>query len=152
MKRVAFLKKLSFVVILSFLFIFIGCHKTPDCEFYNLGDITFHDDGPTWVWDGCYIEVDWPDGSYTSTLFYGTKSYYNKPAGVIDLYMEWEDDEYYYWSEGYVTLYECLHTDAYCTWSEKKSAEINSEFRVERKGQISKKEISSIEEFRKTIK
>ena len=129
----------------------IGCHKPPACEVNNWGDITFYDDGPEWVWDGCYIEVDWPDGSESSTLFYDSKSYYDKRVGVADLYMEWEDDDSYYWSEGYITLYACTLVDAYCTWSDKKSAVVSS-FTIVNKGKILKSDISSIEEYRKTLK
>jgi len=131
---------------------FPGCYTPPDCEVYHWGDVTFHDNGPSWVWDGCYIEVDWADGSYNSALFYGTKSYYDKSAGRADVYMEWEDADNYYWNYGYITVIQCGDVDAYCTWSKKKSAEVNPVFVIEKNGQISKSEITSIEDFRKNLK
>jgi hypothetical protein len=145
------LRNLLFVFVLVGASLMTACHHPPTCEVNNWGDITFHDDGPSWVWDGCYIEVDWADGTYNTVTFYGTKSYYDKAAGVADLYMEWEDDDSYYWSYGYITLYECSVVDAYCTWSEKKSATVSS-FTLVKKGQVFKSNVSSIEEYRKILK
>ena len=150
-KNMKILKKLILVVALIVATLTMGCEKTPECELNNTGDVTFIDDGPSYAWDGCYIEVDWANGSYTSVTFYNSKSYYDKPAGRADVYMEWEDATAYYYSYGYITLQQCSHVDAYCTWSKKKSAEVSS-FTLVRDGQVLKSEVSSIEEYRKTLK
>lgn len=157
MNRKSFFKKLGLVISVIILSVIIGntgCKTTPDCELYHTGDVTFHDNGPDWAWDGCYIEVDWENGSYTSTVFYNSKTYIDKPAGRADVYMEWEDADYYYYSNGYIDLIECSHVDAYCSWSGKKSETLNNEdlFIIEDVGQILKKNIESIEEFRNNIK
>jgi len=152
MKRKNFIKKIGLIIsaiIISVIIGTTGC-LTPDCELYHTGDVTFHDNGPSWAWDGCYIEVDWANGSYSSGVFYNTKSYYDKAAGRADVYMEWEDATYYYWDYGYINLIECSHVDAYCKWTGKS---IDTGYLViENSGQILKKEIESIENFRKNIK
>lgn len=139
------------LLIIIFGLFLAGCHPPPDCEVYDEGDVTFHDDGPSWVWDGCYIEVDWSDGGSNSVLFYGTKSYYDKSAGRADVYMEWEDADSYYWDYGHITVIQCGLVDAYCVWTEKKSAVVSG-FVIERSGQILKSEVASREDFRKGIK
>ena len=143
------MKKL-FAILVVFIGIAVSCYKPPACEVNNWGDITFYDNGPSWVWDGCYIKVDWANGSYNSALFYGSKSYYEKPAGRADVYMEWEDADNYYWNFGYINVIECGDVDAYCTWSKKKSASI--EFVVSKSGSVEKSQVTSIEDFRESIK
>lgn len=142
----------KFAVVLAFIgaIFMTACYTPPECETYNQGDVTFHDNGPSWVWNGCYIEVDWSNGSYNTGTFYDTKNYYDKSAGRADVYMEWEDDDAYYWTYGYITVIQCGHVDAYCTWDSKKSAVI-SDFTTERNGKVQKSEIDSIEEFRESI-
>lgn len=155
MKNFHFLRKFSFI--LAMLAIFTGivtfqsCSKPPPCETNNTGDVTFYDNGPSYVWDGCYLEIDWANGSYSSGTFYTSKTYSDKSAGSADVYMEWEDADAYYWSYGYITLIQCSSVNAYCTWSKKKSAIVSDFISVE-DGQISKNQVNSIEEFRLTIK
>lgn len=145
------MKKIIALLLITFGLFLTGCYVPPDCEVYDEGDVTFHDNGPSWVWNGCYIEVDWSDGGYNSGLFYGTKSYYDKSAGRADIYMEWEDADKYYWDYGYMTVIQCSKVDAYCTWGKKKSAVVST-FVLKRSGQILKSEVISREDFRKTIK
>jgi len=155
MKRKNFIKKIGFIIsaiIISLIIGTTGCYDPPDCEVYHTGDVTFYDRGPSWAWDGCYIEVDWANGAYNSTTFYSSKTYYDKAAGRADVYMEWEDADFFYWDYGYINLIECSHVDAYCTWSGKKSATIESAIIIENSGKVLKKDINSIEEYRKTIK
>ena len=149
MKKI--LRKFALALAVIGAAVLTGCETTPPCELNRTGDVTFHDNGPSWVWDGCYIEVDWADGSYNSALFYGSKSYYDVAAGRADVYMEWEDAEAYYWNFGYINVIQCSKVDAYCTWSKKKSAVV-SEFVIEKSGQVLKSEVTSREEFRETIK
>lgn len=143
-------KNITILLIIFGLFL-TGCYTTPDCELYNEGDVTFHDNGPSWVWDGCYIKVDWSDGSSNSGTFRNSKSYYDKGAGRANVYMEWEDADAYYNNSGYINLIQCGHVDAYLSWSKKKSA-VASDFIIERSGMVLKSEVTSIEEFRKSIK
>lgn len=145
------MKKIITLLLITFGLFLTGCYTPPDCEVYNEGDVTFHDNGPSWVWDGCYIEVDWYDGASNSGTFYGTKSYYDKAAGRADVYMEWEDADAYYWDYGYITVIQCSLVDAYCNWGKKKSAVVSA-FVLERSGQILKSEVVSREDFRKSIK
>jgi uncharacterized protein YraI len=136
-------------VVLFSVFTFQSCEDPiPDCELYNFGDVTFYDNGPSWVWDGCYIEVDWADGESNSGTFYDKTSYFGKSAGRADVYMEWEDNENYYWSYGYITLIKCGHVDAYCTWNNKKSA-TEYEFIIKKSGIVLKTENTPIDELRK---
>jgi len=144
------MKKIIALLVITFGLFLAGCYNPPDCEVYNEGDVTFHDNGPSWVWDGCYIEVDWNNGASNSGTFYNTKSYYDKGAGRADVYMEWEDADAYYWDYGYITLIQCGHVDAYLSWSKKKSADV-SDFNSVNKGSVLKSEVSSIEEFRESI-
>ena len=148
MKKI--LLKFALALALIGAMVTFSCEKIEPCESNRTGDVTFHDNAPSYVWDGCYIEVDWYNGSYNSGTFYGTKSYYDKAAGRADVYMEWEDANYYYYDTGYINVIQCGHVDGYL-WSKKKSAVV-SEFMVERSGQILKSEVISIEEFRKNIK
>jgi len=144
-------KFLMYLTVIVFsMFVFTSCVKPPECETYNTGDVIFHDNGPSWAWDGCYIEVDWNDGSYNSVTFYNTKSYYDKAAGRAEVYMEWEDADNYYWNYGYINLIQCGTVDAYCNWSKKKSTEVSG-FIIEKSGSVLKTDITSKEEFRKTI-
>ena len=145
------MKKFITLLIFGFGLFLASCVVTPDCELYSEGDVTFHDNGPSWVWDGCYIEVDWSDGGSNSATFYGTKSYYDKSAGRADVYMEWEDADSYYWDYGYITVVQCSLVDAYCNWSKKKSAVV-SEFVSIQRGWISKSIVTSKEHLRESIK
>jgi len=144
------MKKLLVALTLIFGLFLTGCYQPPDCEVYSWGDVTFYDNGPSWVWDGVYIEVDWADGGYNSGVFYTSKSYYDKAAGRADVYMEWEDADSYYWNYGYINVVQCGQVNAYLAWSKKKSASI--EFVIKESGSVLKSDITSMEEFRKTIK
>lgn len=132
------MKKSILLFLITFGLLLFGCYNPPDCEVYNEGDVTFHDNGPSWVWDGCYIEVSWADGSYNNVTFYGNKTFYNKPAGNAYVYMQWEDDIKYYWNYGYVNVIQCEKVDSYCTWNKKKSKTI-SEFILTKSGYTLKK-------------
>lgn len=146
------MKKLFLTLFITLIIGTTGCYDPPECEIYHTGDVTFIDNGPSWAWDGCYIEVDWANGTYNSGVFYSSKTYYDKAAGRADVYMEWEDADFFYWDYGYINLIECSHVDAYCTWSGKKSVTIEENLFVsENNGKILKKDVNIIE-FRKTIK
>jgi len=148
------IKKYLFIFLFSIIgfSLFNSCTPPPDCEVYNEGNVIFYDDGPSWTWDGCYIEVDWTDGSYNTGLFYGSRTYYDKSVGRADVYMEWEDADGWYWNNGHIDLIQCQTVNAYCRWSRKKSAIVNPIFIIEEYGSVKKSDITSIEEYRKKIK
>lgn len=91
--------------------LFNGC-RTPDCEIYQTGDVTFYEIRPGWpVWEGCYLKVIWEDGTGDSGIFNDAVTYTDKPAGTAYFNMIWEDDNYYYLGLGSVTIIECEHVE-----------------------------------------
>ena len=120
----------------------------PDCETYNEGDVRFRNNAPASMWDGCYLEVDWSDGSYNTADFLVLKTYYDKPAGSAFVYAEWEDYSFYYYASGYCTLVACSTVDVYL-WNYYKKSTSTSEFVT---GKRLKSDFDSREDFRNSIK